>query len=205
MKQIIPIIFCLISLLCQSQEKIVSGVVSDQSGPLPYVNVIVKSSPTRAAQADIDGKFSIKAGKGEVLEFRSAGFKDQDIPIADETPLTVMMQEDRRIVEIVPEPYHNPTHIPTKPVAVADVKRKSKECRVTGIITDENGEVLPFVSVQVKSTKEIFQTDFDGKFSVIVKKREKLIINCVCFETMILKILKSEHHNLTMKNNCYTL
>ena len=39
-----------------AQEKTVSGIVSDQSGPVPGVNVVVKGT-NRSAQTDFDGKF----------------------------------------------------------------------------------------------------------------------------------------------------
>ena len=42
-----------------AQEKTVTGVVSDKTGPLPGANIIVKGT-NRSAQADFDGKFSSK-------------------------------------------------------------------------------------------------------------------------------------------------
>ena len=40
-----------------AQEKTVTGVVSDNSGPLPGANVVVQGSKT-GTQTDVDGKFS---------------------------------------------------------------------------------------------------------------------------------------------------
>jgi hypothetical protein len=41
-----------------AQDKTVTGVVSDASGPLPGANIVVKGT-TRSAQTDFDGNFSI--------------------------------------------------------------------------------------------------------------------------------------------------
>jgi hypothetical protein len=41
-----------------AQQKTVSGVVSDSSGPVPGVNVVVKG--TRGVQTNMDGRYSIK-------------------------------------------------------------------------------------------------------------------------------------------------
>jgi hypothetical protein len=51
-----------------AQEKTVTGVVSDASGPLPGANVIVKGT-ARGTQADLDGRYSVKAKTGDVLFF----------------------------------------------------------------------------------------------------------------------------------------
>ena len=49
-----------------AQEKTVTGVVSDETGPLPGANVILKSTK-KGTQTDVDGKYSIKAKAGDVL------------------------------------------------------------------------------------------------------------------------------------------
>ena len=58
-----------------AQEKTVTGVVSDKTGPLPGANVVVKGTKT-GTQTDIDGKYSIKAKQGEVLVISIVGMSD---------------------------------------------------------------------------------------------------------------------------------
>jgi hypothetical protein len=48
-----------------AQEKTVTGVVTDATGPLPGVNVLIKGSRT-GVQTNLDGKYSIKA-KSEMM------------------------------------------------------------------------------------------------------------------------------------------
>ncbi|WP_395052584.1 SusC/RagA family TonB-linked outer membrane protein [Flavobacterium sp.] len=59
-----------------AQEKTVSGIVSDATGPIPGANVIVKGT-NRGTQTDVDGKYSIKASQGETLVFSYLGNADQ--------------------------------------------------------------------------------------------------------------------------------
>lgn len=79
--------------LTYAQDRVVSGVVSDNAGlPLPGVNVLVKGTQT-GVQTDMDGKFSIKANENQVLVFTYLGMKTQEVP-ARNTRLTVKLQDD---------------------------------------------------------------------------------------------------------------
>jgi len=55
-------------------QKTVSGVVSDDSGPLPGVSVIIKGTTT-GTETDFDGKYSIQANEGDVLQFSYVGMQ----------------------------------------------------------------------------------------------------------------------------------
>ncbi|MCF6130360.1 SusC/RagA family TonB-linked outer membrane protein [Flavobacterium sp. AS60] len=85
-----------IALLVQisfAQDRVVSGVVSDNSGlPIPGVNVLVKGTST-GVQTDIDGKYSIKADATQTLVFNFVGMKSQEI-VASSTTINVKMKED---------------------------------------------------------------------------------------------------------------
>ena len=67
----------LLALLVQisfAQEKTVTGNVSDASGPLPGVTVVVKGTNT-VTQTDFDGNYSINANTGAVLQFSFIGMQ----------------------------------------------------------------------------------------------------------------------------------
>jgi len=85
-----------IALLVQisfAQDRVVSGVVSDNSGlPIPGVNVLVKGT-NLGTQTDFDGKFSIKASPTQTLIFNFVGMKTQEIP-ASSTTINVKMKDD---------------------------------------------------------------------------------------------------------------
>ena len=62
-----------------AQEKTVTGVVTDKLGPLPGANVVVKGT-TNGVQTDFDGKYSIKAKSGDVLEVSFTGYDVLALP-----------------------------------------------------------------------------------------------------------------------------
>jgi TonB-linked SusC/RagA family outer membrane protein len=63
-----------------AQEKTVTGVVSDATGPIPGANVVVKGT-ARGTQTDIDGKYSISANPGDVLMFSYVGMQDSNATV----------------------------------------------------------------------------------------------------------------------------
>jgi TonB-linked SusC/RagA family outer membrane protein len=68
----------LVTQIAFAQERVVSGVVSDNAGlPLPGVSVLVKGAKT-GTQTDFDGKYSIKAAPSEILVFSYVGMKGQE-------------------------------------------------------------------------------------------------------------------------------
>ncbi len=80
MKKLIPLLIMIFSLAVTqqvaAQVKTVSGTViavTDQT-PLPGVNVVIKGT-TKGTQTDYDGKYTIEASKGDVLEFSFLGMK----------------------------------------------------------------------------------------------------------------------------------
>ena len=62
--QLILVLFIVIQV--QAQEKIVTGNVSDSTGPLPGTIVIVKGT-INGTQTDFDGNYSIKATVGDTI------------------------------------------------------------------------------------------------------------------------------------------
>jgi TonB-linked SusC/RagA family outer membrane protein len=85
-----------IALLVQisfAQDRVVSGVVSDNAGlPLPGVNVLVKGT-SMGTQTDIDGKYSIKAEATQTLVFNFVGMKSQEMKASSAT-INVKMKDD---------------------------------------------------------------------------------------------------------------
>ncbi len=70
----------------------VTGTVSDASGPLPGVNVLVKGTTTGSV-TDFDGNFQINAVKGDVLVFSFVGYKSKEVAVTG-TKVDVTLTED---------------------------------------------------------------------------------------------------------------
>ena len=69
---ILTLLLALLVQLTFAQQQTISGTVSDDSGPLPGVNVLVKGT-TNGTQTDFDGKYTINANVGDVLVFSYVG------------------------------------------------------------------------------------------------------------------------------------
>ncbi len=94
-----------------AQEKTVTGVVSDGSGPLPGANVVVQGSKA-GTQTDVDGKYSIKAKAGDVLVFSFVGMTETTAKVGSSNTVNVKMQDGVKLEEVV--------------VGALGVKRKEK-------------------------------------------------------------------------------
>ncbi|MGV8945800.1 MAG: SusC/RagA family TonB-linked outer membrane protein [Lutibacter sp.] len=83
-----------------AQEKTVTGKVSDASGPLPGVTVLIKGTKT-GTQTDFDGNFSIKATTGAVLQFSFIGYSTTEQTVGASNVLNVSMKESAEALEEV--------------------------------------------------------------------------------------------------------
>ena len=83
-----------------AQEKTITGVVSDATGPLPGVNVVIKGT-TRGVQTGFDGGYTIKAKEGETLLFTFLGMKDITRLVGATTVINVTMQDDATVLNEV--------------------------------------------------------------------------------------------------------
>jgi len=110
-KWIFTLLIALTMQFSFAQEKTVTGVVSDNSGPLPGANVVVQGSKT-GTQTDVDGKFSIKAKAGDVLVFSFVGMTETTAKVGASNTVNVKMQDGVKLEEVV--------------VGALGVKRKEK-------------------------------------------------------------------------------
>jgi len=86
------IVVC-ISFQMLAQQKIITGIVKDSSGPLPGVSIIVKGT-TNGTQTDFDGKYSIVVRKGDVLIYSFIGMKTVEKKVKSRNVINIEMKED---------------------------------------------------------------------------------------------------------------
>jgi len=85
------------SLIAQT----ITGVVSDASGALPGVNIIVKGT-SNGASTDFDGKYSINnVDSNAVLVFSFLGYITQEVSVGDQTEINVSLIEDAESLDEV--------------------------------------------------------------------------------------------------------
>jgi len=128
------ILTLLLALLVQitfAQEKTVTGKVSDASGPLPGVTVLIKGTKT-GSQTDFDGNYSVRANTGAVLQFSFVGMKTVEQTVGASNIMNIVMQEDAQSLEEV--------------VVVGYGTQTRRE--ITGAISTVSGEKIRSMPVQ---------------------------------------------------------
>jgi len=83
-----------------AQEKTISGTVTDNSGSLPGVSVIIKGSAT-GTETDFDGNYTIKVNTGAILVFRYLGYKVSERTVGNSNTISVKMAEDANVLDEV--------------------------------------------------------------------------------------------------------
>lgn len=92
----------LICFVASAQEKIITGNVTDEASiPLPGVTIVIKNTKN-TTQTDFDGKYSIKAQKGDILIFSYIGFNSQTKTVGDQNVINVkLMGQQQSLNEVV--------------------------------------------------------------------------------------------------------
>jgi TonB-linked SusC/RagA family outer membrane protein len=73
-------------------KKTVTGVVSDNQGGIPSVNIFLDRRPIAATNSD--GIFSVSVPDNAILEFSSVGYKTLKVSVAGKTKLNVKLEYD---------------------------------------------------------------------------------------------------------------
>jgi TonB-dependent SusC/RagA subfamily outer membrane receptor len=81
-----------------AQQKTISGTVSDESGLLPGVSVVVKGTNS-GVETDLDGKYSIEASEGDVLVFRYLGYSLTEKTIGSANIINVTMKQEANLLD----------------------------------------------------------------------------------------------------------
>ena len=109
-----------------SAQKIISGIVSDESGPLPGVSIIEKGT-SNGTVTDFDGAYTINVtNEDAIIVFSYLGFLSQEQSSSQNDTLNIQMQEDvQGLEEIVVTGYGT-----------------QKKATLTGSIATIGGEAL---------------------------------------------------------------
>ncbi|WP_245962528.1 SusC/RagA family TonB-linked outer membrane protein [Tenacibaculum lutimaris] len=88
------------SMSILAQEKTVTGTVTDQTGPLPGVSVVIKGT-NKGVETDFNGKYIIKVSQGEVLVFSFVGLKTQEKKVGALSVVNVKLEDDSSLLDEV--------------------------------------------------------------------------------------------------------
>ena len=92
--------FVLSAICCMDMfaQTTISGIVSDELGALPGVNVMIKGTTVGTITGD-NGEYSISATPGQVLVFSFIGYSDTEVTVGDRAKIDVTMYEDSQQLE----------------------------------------------------------------------------------------------------------
>ncbi|MDN3594444.1 SusC/RagA family TonB-linked outer membrane protein [Zunongwangia endophytica] len=105
-KYLFRFIFLMLLLFCkaitaQQGNITVSGLVQDNAGPLPGVNVIVQGT-SRGVTTDFDGRYELQdVPTGSILVFSYLSYQTQEIPLNSRTEINITMEPDTQSLEDV--------------------------------------------------------------------------------------------------------
>lgn len=85
----------------QTKTITVTGVVSDNFGPVAGATVIEKGNISNGTVTDLDGKFSLKVNEGATIMVTFIGYTTQEIVAMAGAPLQINMKEDSQALEEV--------------------------------------------------------------------------------------------------------
>jgi TonB-linked SusC/RagA family outer membrane protein len=97
-KGILTLLLAFVVHITFAQEKTVSGTVSDNSGTLPGVSVVVKGT-SAGTQTDFDGKYTIVAKQGDILSFSYMGYKTIEQSVTASNTMDVSLQQDANLLD----------------------------------------------------------------------------------------------------------
>lgn len=84
----------------KSDLKTITGIVSDDLGPLAGASIIVKGTKT-GTSTDFDGKYSIKAKIGDILIFSFVGLHSKEIKVGKSNIYNVKLNTASQLEEVV--------------------------------------------------------------------------------------------------------
>ncbi|NII27050.1 SusC/RagA family TonB-linked outer membrane protein [Pseudoflavitalea sp. X16] len=155
MKQILTVVFTLLLLHLQAQQKPVSGVVKDSKGePVPFATVL-ETGTKRAVQTDANGRFSIRVNDGARLTITSSGYAPQTVTASEGMTISLTVVSNN-LNEVV--------------VTALGIRRQPKELgySVTKVSGDDASRAKP-INVQNGLTGKVsgltIQTTNNGVFA----------------------------------------
>ncbi|ENI5460898.1 von Willebrand factor type A domain-containing protein [Flavobacterium psychrophilum] len=119
-------IMMLMSTLFFGQDKTITGIVTDASGPMPGVNVMVKETK-KGTSTDFAGSYKIQANVGETLVYSFLGMNDEVRVIGTSTVINVSMKDNnQKLQEVVVTGYSSEYELDNKSTPSRKERKKAQ-------------------------------------------------------------------------------
>ena len=86
--------------IISSWGQTITGTVSSEEGPLPGATIIIKGT-ANGTTTDFDGNYSIEANSSQTLVFSYIGYTKQEVTVANQTQINVLLATDNMLDEVV--------------------------------------------------------------------------------------------------------
>lgn len=144
-----------------AQEQTIKGIVSDETGPLPGVSVLIKGT-TQGTETDFDGNYIIKAKSGSVLQFSFVGMTTVEKVVGASNTINVLMQSENVLDEVV--------------VTAQGISREKKslgyatqEVKGESVATVKSGNVVNSLSGKVSGVQIRTNNNFGGSTNFLIR------------------------------------
>jgi len=98
---ILTLLLAFVVQITFAQDRTITGTVSDETGALPGVSVIIKGT-TIGTETDFDGNYSINANNGDVIRYSFVGMTTVNRTISmDNTINVIMVTNDNTLDEVI--------------------------------------------------------------------------------------------------------
>ena len=95
---LVTCIMLLMAMTANAQNITITGTVSDNTGPVVGVTVVVQGT-VLSGTTDLYGKYSITAPSSATLIFSSLGYKTVEVPVNGRARIDVIMEEEAFVLE----------------------------------------------------------------------------------------------------------
>lgn len=144
---LLMLVLCQLSVLAQSIT--VTGVVIDEGdAPFPGVTIHAKDRPGVGVATDVDGKFTIKVSKNDVLVFAFMGYETQEVMVAKAENLKIKMAPSSTMLEETVVVGLQKQRKISVVGAVTQVDMKQMQTPATNLVNMLGGRVPGVISMQ---------------------------------------------------------
>lgn len=134
----------------------VSGIVSDENGPLPGATVMV-SGTSKEIQTDFDGYYSLEVGVGEKLSYDFTGYQPEVLPILSSV-MNVTLAISKELNEVIVTAHGIKREKKALGYAVSNVRSRDMERALTGKavgVTSQSGASGSATNVVIRGYNSI--------------------------------------------------
>ncbi|MFL3660456.1 MAG: SusC/RagA family TonB-linked outer membrane protein, partial [Polaribacter sp.] len=147
---ILTLFLALVVQFSFAQDKTVSGTVTDDSGSLPGVSILIKGT-TSGTETDFDGNYSIKVNEGAILVFNYLGYQVVERKIGNANVLNVVLSVDASVLdEIVITGYTTTSKVKAS-TASTQLNAETIESRPNGSLVQTLAGQVPGLDISTNS------------------------------------------------------